>query len=148
MAKGFSEHHDGTINRLEYNGGLILKDKTASTEVITVRNVSNNPIFQVYTTSANDGISYWKNASGTVKASINGNNGTAVLGGTAVASGSLLQLDSTTQGLVLPRMTTAQRNTLSAATPLSGAIIFNTDLAKLEVYQVGRGFETITSTAV
>lgn len=44
----------------------------------------------------------------------------------------ILQLDSTTQGFVCPRMTTAQINAIS--TPITGLEVFDTDRAKKVVY--------------
>jgi hypothetical protein len=54
-----------------------------------------------------------------------------------------LQADSTTQGFLPPRMTTAQKVTL-AATAVAGLMIYDTNLNKLCVY-TGAGWETITS---
>jgi hypothetical protein len=54
-----------------------------------------------------------------------------------------LQADSTTQGFLPPRMTTAQKVTL-AATAAAGLMIYDTNLNKLCVY-TGAGWETITS---
>jgi len=54
-----------------------------------------------------------------------------------------LQADSTTQGFLPPRMTTAQKVTL-AATAATGLMIYDTNLNKLCVY-TGAGWETITS---
>jgi hypothetical protein len=44
----------------------------------------------------------------------------------------IIQADSTTQGLLLPRMTTAQRNAIAA--PATGLLIWNTDTGQLEDY--------------
>jgi hypothetical protein len=55
----------------------------------------------------------------------------------------ILQADSTTQGFLPPRLTTAQKVTL-AATAVSGLMIYDTNLNKLCVY-TGAGWETITS---
>jgi hypothetical protein len=53
-----------------------------------------------------------------------------------------LQVDSTTQGFLPPRMTTAQK--LAIVTPATGLMIYDTNLNKLCVY-TGAGWETITS---
>jgi hypothetical protein len=53
-----------------------------------------------------------------------------------------LQADSTTQGFLPPRMTTAQKNAI--ATPAAGLMVYDTNLNKLCVY-TGAGWETITS---
>lgn len=61
----------------------------------------------------------------------------SVIVGTASApdSAALLELRSTSKGLLLPRMTTAQRNAIMA--PPDGLMIYNTDSATLEIYQTG-----------
>lgn len=48
--------------------------------------------------------------------------------------------------LTLPQLTTAEANSLSGATPLSGLMIYNKTLAKVEFY-TPLGWETITSAA-
>jgi hypothetical protein len=65
-----------------------------------------------------------------------GNNATSVASAVLVA-------ESTTQGFLPPRMTTAQKVTL-AATAVAGLMIYDTNLNKLCVY-TGAGWETITS---
>ena len=55
-------------------------------------------------------------------------------GATPPSNNAILELESTTQGFILPRMTTAQRNALS---PAAGMVIFNTDLNKFQGYAGG-----------
>jgi len=52
-----------------------------------------------------------------------------------------VQIDSTTQGFLPPRMTTAQK--VGIATPATGLVVFDTDLGKLCVFAVT--WQTITS---
>ena len=52
-----------------------------------------------------------------------------------------VQVESTTQGFLFPRMTTAQKNAIG--TPANGLVIYDTTLAKLCVYTTA--WETITS---
>lgn len=47
----------------------------------------------------------------------------------------LLQMDSTTQGLLLPRMTTAQRDAI--VNPADGLQIYNTDTGSVEIFSGG-----------
>ena len=54
----------------------------------------------------------------------------------------VVQIDSTTQGFLPPRMTTTQKNAIS--TPATGLIVFDTTLAKLAVW-TGAAWETVTS---
>lgn len=55
---------------------------------------------------------------------------------------SKLQIDSTTQGFLPPRMTTTQRN--AVATPPAGLMIYNTTTNKLNFYN-GTAWEAVTS---
>ncbi|NBU24015.1 MAG: hypothetical protein EBS38_08985, partial [Actinobacteria bacterium] len=50
-------------------------------------------------------------------------SGQLALGTSAVATSAALQIESTTGALIVPRMTTAQRDALTA---LNGMIIYNT----------------------
>jgi hypothetical protein len=52
-----------------------------------------------------------------------------------------LQIDSTTQGFLPPRMTTTQKNAITS--PAAGLVVYDTTLAKLCVYTTA--WETITS---
>jgi len=67
---------------------------------------------------------------GSVGIGVNTNNGTA-----------MLQVDSTTQGVLFPRMTTTQKNAISS--PATGLVVFDTTLGKLCVYSTT--WQTITS---
>lgn len=68
-------------------------------------------------------------------------NGSLVLGTTNLDNSAKLEVDSTTQGFLPPRMTTAQKNAI--VTPSSGLMVYDTDLNKLCVYTTA--WETITS---
>jgi len=67
---------------------------------------------------------------GSVGIGVNTNNGTA-----------MLQVDSTTQGVLFPRMTTTQKNAISS--PATGLVVFDTTLVKLCVFSTT--WQTITS---
>ena len=60
---------------------------------------------------------------------------------TAPNASSVLDIESTTKGFLPPRMTTAQKNAI--ATPATGLVVFDTDLAKLCVFATT--WQTITS---
>jgi hypothetical protein len=55
-----------------------------------------------------------------------------------------LQVDSTTQGLLPPRMTTAQRQAIG--TPAAGLMVYDTDLGKL-CLRTASAWEIVTSVA-
>jgi hypothetical protein len=63
------------------------------------------------------------------------------IGGTANAS-ALLDVQSTTKGVRMPNMTTAQKNAI--VSPVAGLMVFDTTLVKLCVYS-GTAWQTITS---
>jgi len=64
--------------------------------------------------------------------------------GTATPNASaLLDVQSTTKGVRMPNMTTAEKNAISS--PAAGLMVFDTTLAKLCVY-TGAAWQTITST--
>lgn len=64
------------------------------------------------------------------------------IGNTSLNASAKLDVTSTTQGVLLPRMTTTQKNAIS--TPAEGLIVYDTTLHKLCVYN-GSAWETITS---
>jgi hypothetical protein len=58
-----------------------------------------------------------------------------------INNAAILQVDSITQGVLLPRMTTTQRDAISS--PLAGLLIYNTSTNKLNIYTTG--WEQVTS---
>jgi hypothetical protein len=69
-------------------------------------------------------------------------NGVLTIGTTSPNASAKVQIDTTTQGFLPPRMTTTQKNAI--ATPAAGLVIFDTTLSKLCVYS-GAAWQTITS---
>jgi hypothetical protein len=61
----------------------------------------------------------------------------------AVHSSAVMEVQSTDKGLLLPRMTTSQKNAISS--PAAGLLIFDTTLDKLCI-RTSTGWQTITST--
>jgi hypothetical protein len=47
---------------------------------------------------------------------------------TTPATGTVLDIKSTTKGLIIPRMTSAQKTSLGNTTPINGVVIYDTDL--------------------
>jgi hypothetical protein len=68
--------------------------------------------------------------------------GNVGIGTTSPNASALLDVTSTTQGLLPPRMTTTQRNAISS--PAAGLMIYNTTTNKLNFYN-GSAWEAVTS---
>lgn len=71
-----------------------------------------------------------------------GNTGLAVGLGSGLEASAKLDIASTTQGVLLPRMTTAQKNAITS--PATGLVVYDITLNKLCVYS-GAAWQTITS---
>jgi len=70
-------------------------------------------------------------------------SGSVGIGTSAPNADAILQLDSTTQGFLPPRMTTTQRNAIASPVP-AGLMIYNTTTNKLNFYN-GTAWEAVTS---
>ncbi|HRG27392.1 MAG TPA: hypothetical protein PLJ00_05855 [Chitinophagales bacterium] len=68
--------------------------------------------------------------------------GDVIIGGSSANAAAKVQIDSTTQGFLKPRMTTVQRDAIS--TPPAGLEIYNTTTNKMNFYN-GSAWEVITS---
>jgi hypothetical protein len=68
--------------------------------------------------------------------------GSLLLGTTTNAASSILTMESTTQGVLFPRMTTTQKNAI--ASPATGLVVYDNTLNKLSVF-TGATWETVTS---
>lgn len=71
-------------------------------------------------------------------------SGNVGIGATAPAASALLEVKSTTQGVLLPRMTIAQRNAI--ASPAQGLIVFQTDGTK-GFYYYDAGWKPLSSSS-
>jgi hypothetical protein len=69
-------------------------------------------------------------------------SGGFVYGDTVRDASSIVEMESTTQGFLPPRMTTTQKNAIS--TPATGLVVYDSTLNKLCVY-TGASWETVTS---
>jgi len=98
---------------------------------------------------------YNNNGNIQIRASNNGNRSVEILGlgalgsvliggistGNSTSYNAIVRMDSTTQGFMPPRMTTAQKNAI--VTPTAGLIVYDSTLNKLCVYTTA--WETVTS---
>jgi hypothetical protein len=72
-------------------------------------------------------------------------NGSVGIGTNTVVSSSILELVSTTRGVLLPRMTTTQINAI--ASPANGLMVYNTTLNKLCIYE-NTAWRQVSTTAM
>jgi hypothetical protein len=98
---------------LSLKGGT--NDNSART--LDIENAAGNPVLRTY------------------------NSIQVLVGSSTPAASTILQADSTTQGFLPPRMTTAQKNAI--VTPPAGLVVYDTGLNKLCVFTTG--WQTITS---
>ena len=96
--------------------------------------------FRLYTGGSTTRFSFLNDWAGTEIFTIKG-TGALGIGNSSPHASSLLDITSTTKGLLPPRMTTTQKNAI--ASPAAGLIIYDTSLSKLCVYTTA--WETITS---
>ena len=73
--------------------------------------------------------------------SLYGPNGNVLINTTTDIASSKLTIESTTQGVLFPRMTTTQKNAI--ASPAAGLVVFDTTLGKLCVFSTT--WQTVTS---
>jgi hypothetical protein len=117
------------------NGWVNLKDDVAVTNLSTeVSNVL--PVTNGGTGSATKNFMDL-----TTVQTVEGNKsftGTMVVGASAASgSSAALEVKSTTQGLLLPRLTTTQRDAVN--TPLAGLLIYNSTAGKIQAYTEAEG---------
>lgn len=132
---GFST---GGGQRLQLNSTTIYNPQTASGFLIKFQSASGtSPTYVVNRADANTGIGASSSGNitfitaGTNKMDLM-NSGSLLLGTTTELPSSLLTIQSTSKGILIPRMTTAQKNAISS--PATGLQIYDTDLNKLCIY--------------
>jgi hypothetical protein len=69
-------------------------------------------------------------------------SGSIYTGSGSISASAIVQMDSTTKGVLFPRMTTTQKNAISS--PTEGLVLYDIILNKLCVY-TGSAWETVTS---
>jgi hypothetical protein len=134
-------------NKINNSGDIILTRKDHSPIMIENKEydgiVSQNEI-QKFIDNAiriNAGETYVSSSFLGPKFWIQANGSTLIGAQTYAAASALVELRTTTQGFLPPRMTTTQKNAI--ATPANGLVVFDTTLNKLCVYTTA--WETITS---
>ncbi len=119
--------------------GAFLAENTSGNTVTSVTVDSGAGSVFVYDSGGTGKIQLWGGAGGSFFTTP---VGIGIPVNTNANAASVLELASTTKGLLLPRMTTVQKNAISG--PVAGLVIYDTDLNKICVY-TGAGWETVTS---
>lgn len=135
---GNGTHNIGNGNgALQYYSAWLASDNvlagalmgTAGGNFVIVPNVSTNGTLQLAyydtVTGRTPAIQYSSGGASTVNVQIAPIAGKVVVGGTTPATSAKLDIQSTTSGLLLPRMTKTQRNAIS--TPVAGLMVYQTD---------------------
>jgi hypothetical protein len=84
---------------------------------------------------SNAGGTSFQDASANVLMKLIGTTGNLLIGTTTDITSSKLTIDSTTQGVLIPRMTTTQKNAITS--PANGLILYDTTLNDLQIYKNG-----------
>lgn len=64
---------------------------------------------------------------------------------TTPAAGAMLDVKSTTKGLIIPRMTTTQRTTLGSTIPVNGVVVYDTDLKSFYYWETNTWMQIAAS---
>jgi hypothetical protein len=108
--------------------------KASSTSMVQFSPVAGSGWVEFYSDGSNNPILYSGNAAGTPKINLTTNSsvsylladGGFVVGASVIDASAKVQIDSTTQGFLPPRMTTAQRTAI--VSPATGLIVYDTTL--------------------
>jgi hypothetical protein len=109
------------------------------------RHTGQNGVWLDFNTGGASSFVQFRNGSGyTDVMRIDANNNIGI-GTTAPASNTILDINSTTRAVRIPRMTTTEINAISS--PSAGMVVYNTTLQKL-CYHNGTGWRQVTDTAM
>lgn len=126
------------VARIANMWGLLIRGVNAQADLMfwEPAATANRRIFQQVLTGGVFILNGWNDAFGarTALMSFDLSNGNVGIGVTPPTASCALEIASTTGALLLPRMTTVQRNAMTAA---NGMLIYNTTTAKLEGYEAG-----------
>lgn len=125
------------------NGFTIVSGSTdLTTTRLRIGTGNSTAVINIQAQAGNADIVSFKASSGTDQFKIKNTSGNILVGTPTDVPSSKLTIESTTQGFLPPRMTTAQKNAI--ASPAVGLVVYDTTLAKLCV-RTASAWETITS---
>ena len=104
--------------------------------------LANNQTNQIVIGSNSTGLGSNTTVLGNSSTTLTALYGAVITGGTSVDASAQLQVDSTSKGVLFPRMTTTQKNAISS--PSAGLVVYDTTLNKLCV-RTASSWEVITS---
>lgn len=141
----------GTVSpskKLDVNGEVILKDLLTISSTVTneggqiTLKKSTNYTKDFAIDNYQDNLRIFNDTDGLTALSVN-STGAVAIGAISATTSSILDVTSTTKGVLLPRQTTTQINAISS--PANGLMVYNTTLNKLCVYENGT-WKQVTTT--
>jgi hypothetical protein len=121
--------------------GNVIQVATNGDNSLSFKNATGTETVLCATTGGGNSVWYWK-SSGTSKIVINPGTPGVAIGATATQANCILLLTSTTQALLVPRMTSVQKGNVASAE--EGMIVYDLTLHKLCVFGAA-SWETISS---
>lgn len=121
-------------------GSLIgFLDNAGLQQAYIVNNGGADEFLQIFSNNVSGVLVFGTNSAERMRIDSTGKVG---IGTTAPNASAILDVQSTTKGVRMPNMTTAQKNAITS--PAAGLMVFDTTLSKLCVYS-GIAWETVTS---
>lgn len=121
----------------EYRGIMITPLITNPSGGSFIRGVYYNPTIISLVTAVHVA---WENVTG--NSFFGSTSGSVVVGSNTLDASAILKVDSLTQGILLPRMTTTQKNAI--VSPTAGLMIYDSTLNKIAI-RTAAAWETVTS---
>jgi len=140
-----SSHYDGAITLQQYydaaqiafssntiGASIGLQNRVFSIATQNVGSIEFLTRYYEFQTTLSGGYYNFKDNNGDTILYLDNNTKSVGIGTTSIDASAKFQIDSTTQGALLPRMTTTERDAI--ASPATGLSIFNTTTAQPEYY--------------
>jgi len=129
----------GDLFRVRNDGRIYARENIVLTDSSAIIEFSDNNALGIFSPAYSSGpnnLLKIKNWAGSERIRIDMTSGVSMgIGTTSPDASSILDLTSTTQGALLPRMTTTERNAISS--PANGLLIYNTTANQFQYYNAG-----------